>query len=41
MIKYLMSMSKDIQVLYFTCNKDNSVPQKQTITLTKIEGGKN
>lgn len=41
MIKYLMSMSKDIQVLYFTCNKDISVPQKQTITLTKIEGGKN
>lgn len=41
MIKYLMSMSKDIQILYFTCNKDQNVPQKQTITLTKLEGGKN
>lgn len=39
MINYLMTMSKDIQILYFTCNKDNDVPQKQTITLTKIEGG--
>lgn len=40
MIKYLMSMSEDIQILYFTCNKDQNVPQKQTITLTKIEGAK-
>ncbi|WP_323704459.1 ATP-binding protein [Mammaliicoccus sp. Dog046] len=40
MIKYLMRMSKDIQILYFTCNKDQNVPQKQTITLTKIEGAR-
>ncbi|RIN88082.1 DNA repair protein Rad50, partial [Mammaliicoccus sciuri] len=40
MIKYLMSMKDDIQILYFTCNKDQNVPQKQTITLTKIEGAK-
>ncbi len=39
MLNYLRELSKDYQVLYFTCTKDNLIPSKEMLLLNKIEEG--
>ncbi|MEJ7173251.1 AAA family ATPase [Staphylococcus caprae] len=39
MLNYLRDLSKNYQVLYFTCTKDNMIPSKEMIILNKLEEG--
>ncbi|WP_392449769.1 AAA family ATPase [Staphylococcus massiliensis] len=38
-LKYLRNMSNVYQILYFTCTKDQTIPQKQLLVLNKVEEG--
>lgn len=41
MLEYLRELSKEHQVLYFTCTKDQIIPNKEILILNKVgEGGK-
>lgn len=39
MLNYLRELSRNYQVLYFTCTKDNIIPSKEMIILNKLEEG--